>query len=261
MTQKETSRWNVTGWDAAEHLRLTTFIRPETGVVNRAGLWREVVGANPDQSVSQPKQNLVQETGALSDVEDAALLMNANPERVDWILRPNTVGPIQDPPTLGNVGNALESFHKAIHPWLERELDVTRMAFGAALTASAPNVQAGYRHLSEFLPNLDPERLQGAAEFLYQINRPRESESIPSFMVNRLSKWSVAVLESVSITINPSSGRAVGSVGSPKHVSMLELDINTSLKQNELIPNDGIPQLFHELVSLGVEIAAKGDTP
>ena len=261
MTPKETPRWNVTSWEAAEHLRLTTFIRPATGFVNQPGLWREVVGSDPDQSVSQPRQNLVQETGALSDVEDAALLVNASPERVDWILRPNTVGPTQDPPTLGNVGNALESFHKAIQPWLERELDVTRMAFGAALTTSAPNVQAGYKHLSGFSLILDSNRLQDAENFLYQINRPRESESVPSFTINRLSKWLVAAFESVSITVSPSSGSAVGNVASPMYMSMLELDINTSPKPDELIPNDGIPQLFHELVSLGLEIAERGDIP
>ena len=261
MTQRETPRWNVTGWEAVEHLRLTTFTQPETVVVNRTGLWREVVGSDPDQSVSQPRQNLIQETGALKDIPNAALLMNANPGRVDWILRPNTVGPTQDPPTLGNVGNALESFRKAIHPWLERELDATRIAFGAALTSPAPNVQAGYKHLSGFLLNLDSDGLQGAANFLYQINRPRVSESVPSFTVNRLSKWSVAVFESVSITVSPLNVGAVGRAGSPNHMSMLELDINTSPKPDELIPNDGIPQLFHELVSLGLEIAERGDIP
>ena len=259
MTQRETHFGNVTAWEAAEHLRLTTFIRP-TGVVSRTGLWREVVGADPDQSVSQPRQNLIQETGALKNIPDASLLMNANLERVDWILRPNTVGPAQAPPTLGNVGNALESFRKAVRPWLEREeLDVTRMAFGAALSKSAPNVEAGYKHLSVFLLNLNSDGLQGAENFLYQINRPRESISVPSFTVNRLSKWSVAMFESVSITVSPSSGGVTGRAGSPRLMSMLELDINTSPKPDELIPNDGIPELFHELVSLGLEIAKRGD--
>ena len=220
-----------------------------------------MVGADPDQSMAQPKQNLVQETGALEDVPDAALLMSANPERVDWILRPNPAGPTEAPPTLGNAGNALESFRKAIRPWLERELNVTRMAFGTALMSPAPNVEAGYKRLSESLPNLDIEGLRGAANFMYQINRPRGSKSAPLFTVNRLSKWSVAAFESVSITVSPSSVRAIGNVDSPILMSALELDINTSPKSNELIPNDGIPRLFHELVSLGLEIAERGDIP
>lgn len=262
MTQKETPHGSVVGWEAAEHMRLTTFVRPATGdVANWTGLWREVIGSDPDQSVSQPRQNLIQETGALDDAPGAALVMNANPERVDWILRPNPVGPTQDPPTLGNVENALESFNKAIRPWLARELDVTRMAFGTILMSPAPNVEAGYQRLSEFLPNLNPKGLQDVANFMYQINRLRESESVPSITINRLSKWSVAAFESVSITVSPSSVRAVGSVGSPSLMSALELDINTSPKPNELIPNNGISQLFHELVSLGLEIANRGDIP
>ena len=108
---------------------------------------------------------------------------------------------------------------------------------------------------------MDPKGLQGATNFMYQINRPRESASVPSFTVNRLSKWSVAAFESVSITVSPSSVRAVGYADFPMHMSALELDINTSPKPDALIPSDEIPQLFHELVSLGLEIAERGDIP
>ena len=264
MTQKEAPQWNVTGWEAAEHLRLTTFIRPAADVANWSGLWREVVGSDPDQSVSQPKQNLIQETGALSDAPDAALLMNANPERVDWILRPNPPGPTQDPPTLGDVGNALETFSKAIRPWLERELDVTRMAFGTVLMSPAPNVESGYKRLSESLPNLDPKGLQGASDFIYQINRPRESGSVPPFTVNRLSKWSLQLLESGIITVGPLGRPSLESEflqHARQYVRVLELDINTSSTSNSSIPVNAIPSLFEELARLAFEIAEQGDIP
>ena len=63
----------------------------------------------------------------------------------------------------------------------------------------------------------------------------------------------------ISIGAAPGLGPAI--VGTPQLACRLELDINTSAENTNLIPLEHIRQLFEELVNLGYEIADKGDIP
>ena len=44
-----------------------------------------------------------------------------------------------------------------------------------------------------------------------------------------------------------------------EHAARLEIDINTVLEESNLLPHDNLISIFEELVTLGIEIAERGD--
>ena len=115
------------------------------------------------------------------------------------------------------------------------------------------------RRLSALLPDvrLDADR---SSDFLYQINRRRISASDPEILVNRLSKWSVMHGGAVALAVIGDTGPHLSR--SPDYFACrLELDINSAGPLSSSMLESGVAQLFEEFVSLGKEIAEKGDIP
>ncbi len=149
---------------------------------------------------------------------------------------------------------ALTSFREIVDRWLEICPSLERVAFGAVLQLPVTDREAGYRKLSDYLVfDLDKD----SHDFSYQINRPRHSAVLadPSwpFCVNRLSRWSVAAVATVSLT----SVRAV-----PRRLwsyCRVELDINTPPEFPGGLPRGSLRPILDELVQLGTELVAEGD--
>ena len=164
---------------------------------------------------------------------------------------------------------SLRNVYRRLWIYLDRDIflrlielmkkDLLIYAFGAVLLRPVENRQAGYQQIAAYLPHvqLDPE---GASDFLYQINRPRNSNSgIPDLRINRLSKWSIAA--SMESTFSFGSTSAAHFPG-PRHFACrLELDINTVPDFRDELAREQLPQIFQELVDLGKEIAKAGDIP
>ena len=167
--------------------------------------------------------------------------------------------PMLGPPTLGPLPDALESFMRVTERWLSVGPTITRIAFGAVLFISVKDLASAYQELSRFLPTVE---LGGtdSPDFLYQINRPRASKSLPEIRVNRMTKWSVIQGESISIGFRAGGGSVLASA-SPELACRLELDINTVPESMTSTHQARIQPLFNELVELGSEIAEKGDIP
>ena len=243
-------------WEV-EHFRATTFIIGGLDATALPNLWHNFVGDVPEEVVTRPMEGVTRQTGEL---DGRQLHVSVQPGRVDWILRPlpTTLDQlVQRPPTLGPWSSQMESFDRVVGDWLRIGPAVSRLAFGTTLTLGVPDAKSGYEELSRLLPGvqLDPTN---SSDFLYHINRPRESRSGLSIRINRLSKWSVITLGSISVSVGPSAAPTLAG-GPTQHACRLELDINTATEASYQIPDNRLGELFQELVSLGCEIADRGD--
>ncbi|MSQ46812.1 MAG: hypothetical protein EXR78_00250 [Deltaproteobacteria bacterium] len=163
---------------------------------------------------------------------------------------------------IGPLPESLNIFPQLMTRWLEsRECPVTqRLAFGATLWQPVDDQQTGYRQLAAYLPGLQLAlEGEGASDFLYQINRARNSSSaIAGLRINRLSKWSVSFWAIAELPLVPEARFRFHQKGTG---CRLELDINTHPDFPGDLPQDQLGQIFNELVTLGQEIAREGDIP
>ena len=233
-----------------EHLRFTLFSDPAP--VDAAAVWREITGADPDVVSNQPKQGLVQVQGKLDDQRRLALQVQHR--RVDWVL-----GPIdaETPPAEGffaiaSLPTALEDFSGLLNRWLPTRPGAERLALAGVMHQPQPDRIAGYKQIQQYLPaiTLDPD----SSDFLYQINRPRSSRTgIANLRINRLTKWSVAILVHLSGLVTRLSEVSY------RHACRLEFDINTAPDPNVTLPQGAFPSLLAEFTDLVRELAERGD--
>jgi len=239
----------------AQVLRLTAFPTPSP-IPIQTGWWEQMVGQTPAAITSRPKQGRYHEEGPFSN---GSLICETGPARIDWLFAPNDLEAEGDLfATIGTFSDTLDVFRQLADRWfgLETCPSVQRLAFGAILLQLVESKQAGYRQLSTYLPNFELDT-ENSSDFMYQINRPRESGSgIPNLKINRLTKWSVAT--SKLFPISPLGG--VGP-GRTNFACRLELDVNTMQEFEGQISREQMPPVFRESTDLAWEIAEKGDIP
>ncbi len=248
----DTNQW------AAESLRLTTFHRVGSIDLQSPDWWQRVRSSQPEQQISRPGEGLVQQSGGFSDQQ---LLVNARPDRIDWIFHPApnaSTGPMGAVPILGPMLQAIDAFQAVNEKWLERCEPPTRLAFGAVLLQSVNDLNSAFAKLGPFLPSVD---LRGVTtpDFLYQINRPSTSSFVEGLMINKLNKWSVAQSGNIAIKLG-SGGIADFSVATLGIACRLELDINTAPENTVPFAPTVASRLFNELKDFALDIAARGDT-
>jgi hypothetical protein len=178
--------------------------------------------------------------------------------RIDWLAIPDDP---QDKLWIGPFQNSLDSFLELMARWFKITPPTKRLAFGTVLNFPVEDRRSGYNLIAKYLPHitLDPE---GSSDFLYQINRPRESKTgIPGLRLNRLTKWSVARRGIGQIELSVNEPRASYFPTSESYTCRLELDINTIPDYQGDLPSDQLYSIFQEMVDLGKEIVIKGDIP
>jgi hypothetical protein len=215
--------------------------------------WRDVVGEQPDDFVSTRKKDSRDDRGSF---QGALLTLNVDLARIIWEARPNAVVDLSGNfPTLeGPFPEKFNWFVKLQEPWLIRSCPpLRRLAFSAKLLRPAASAEEAFSILATYLPIVN--LASNPNDFLLQINRRKESSGIMRGLpINRVSTWSKM---NVAIRIEP--GRAFE--WPDRCYSSLELDINTAPEKIEVLPRDSLPQLFEELMSLGLGIAKQGDMP
>lgn len=238
----------------AEKLRLTTFTSPQT-VEAQSSWWERVIGQVPDNKSLQPKKAVTVEKGTY---EGGELTLSIQPVRIDWYYNPIPNEQTFEYPTLGRYPDTLGVFKKPMDTWLELDIPVTRLAFGAAILLLVQNREEGYKQLQDYLPmvKIDPS---GSSDFFYQINRTRKSRSAGfDLKINRLSKWSVLDMRMTQFTVGPD--QQVQQLSAEQQFAIrLELDINTSQEFKDVLPQAEKTNMFNELIALGEEIILKGD--
>lgn len=258
-THSKGERLPIEVWET-ESLRLTTF-PVQVSPVEDVGWWESLMGKPPEIEVVHPREGGKRVEGAL---ETGRLIMQTAPTRIDLRVIPS---PEQGATTAGffTIGKftvILESFAQIASRWLSLDScpEIQRIAFGAVLVSPTDSRTSGYRKLAAYLPsvNMDPDH---ATEFLYQINRARDSTTgITNLRINRLSKWSVASISTTDLVIQPTQTLRQGR-SQEYFACRLELDINTIPDRREPLTRKKLPDIFRELMDLGEEIVVAGDIP
>jgi hypothetical protein len=243
------------GWEA-QYLRFIAFTA-EPQVNKTQTWWQDVVGGESETTSTKFQR---EEKGSY---EGAYLSLLTDIVQVSWILLP-AIDP-NNPPTLppvleGGFPKVRESFSHLILRWLSSCPPVKRLAFNAKLIRYSEGPKDAYQILNGYLPNLkiDP----GTSDFLYRINRPRKSRSVDDLSINRLSTWSAVMFRlTVGVHELQTGSSHILSRQEGWHACSVELDINTDHHDPRELAQPRLPQLFRELVTLGTEIAEKGDIP
>ena len=253
MTRANNNRPEINKW-GAENVRLTLFFSPSLSV-KAEGWWEFVAGGPPDSSIDKPKTKERVEIGTW---EGAQLILQSQPlqGRVDWVLTES--GELGTPAT-ATFPERARVFLDLMSKWLQRnDLPAsTRLAIGGIATLAVSDRESGYNILSHFL-NFDVDT-RDTSDFLYQINRIRQSTVIENMKVNRLSRWYVGQFLRRTIAV---SGEGIISTPSsePTEISCrIELDINTSTDDDRVISYDNLVPLTRELFALASEIIVMGD--
>ncbi|MFH1563087.1 MAG: hypothetical protein ABIF11_06705 [Nitrospirota bacterium] len=230
----------------AQNLRLTVFPAP-TCKIESLPKWEETLGELPEQSNTQPKAKILEETGKFGK---GALSLKFVPGRIDWHYMPIflTDKIAENLPNIGQFVEAIELFKPVMVKWLESCGPLTRLAFGTQINLPTENHKDAYLLLNEYLHyvELDPN----SSDFSYSINRIRPyKRGIPDLKINRLSRWGAmeVVLKSESLESDPVLFVSV------------DLDINTVPIKDLVISKEYFNILFNELIEMAIEIAEKGD--
>ena len=240
-------------------LRATTFIPDLTGEDSVGNAWWEnVAGGKPEDERIIHQRGVKEQRGELNG---NLLAMVSQPGRVDLTLeaRDEESSEMSELSTMGSLsGGTMEPFMEIVKRWLNECPPANRLAFGATLGWLAADAQTGYEEIQRYLPSvqLNP---QGSLDFFYQINRPKESTVRPGVRINRISRWSVPLVGTVGVTVDPTASKATASIQG-WHICKLELDINTSIL-SDATSGDGAYAIFQELAAHGQEIAKEGDIP
>ena len=236
-----------------ESLRLTVFpVDPSDAT--KAQHWQPLI-STPAEAVQRPHQT--QQVIEEGPWNSARLQVVGQPGQVHW----RTFSPTASsggPTLLGPLADAVSPFRTLMTRWLTQvSFPVNRIAFGANVLLSVSSLPLACRSLDGMLPTvkIDPN---GTRDFMYRINRRRESVHDSSLQINRLATWSVMQFIGLEVVIGAEGGPAPRELPE-KHFCRLELDVNT-VPPRELCQKE-LSATFDELIDAAIEIAEQGDVP
>lgn len=229
-----------------------------------ASWWTELVGVPPENTSLKKRDEILQDEGPFNGGD---LILALQPGRIDWYLKAKRAEKENEDGQHGIVclkPEALVKFQELVSRWMKLAScpPVARLALGCVLLQQVESRQAGYLQLRNYLPavDLNPD----ASDFLYQINRPRNSTTVASGLrINRLCKWSVAFLGKASFSLSmghKDKQPFTGSVqGHGQYACRVEVDINSDPEYKEELVGEKLLSVFDEFVVLTKEVAEKGD--
>lgn len=256
--KKLIERAPINNWQV-ESLRLTVFPLP-VSPLSDPGWWNMLTGEVPHTETARAREGITVKAGLFTD---SWLTNQVLPNRIDWLL---TISPEAPPPenlipTIGAFTDKLQVFLQLMFKWLELDScpEIQRVAFGAVLHLPAIDKEAAYRQLISYLPSvrIDPVN---SRDFFYQINRPRALKSHPDIIINRLSKWAVAVFSMLDVNLSLNTApttvnkRIVGN-----HTCRLELDLSTDANRRIALPRSELVEILQELGDNTNNIVEQGD--
>jgi hypothetical protein len=226
--------------------------------VKGEGWWQSLTNQEPESSITKKGG----ERAEIGTWEGLTLVFQFQPldNRVDWVASESPVGRLENPPL--PLVEKLAAFTRLANRWLTSPLcpqPTVRLAFGLVVDLPVVDWQAGYRRLADYLP-FDPDPTT-SSDFRYQINRQRDSVSVPGTRIHRLMQWSVGLLLRQRLQLIETTLTATPEQDQVRCGCRLELDINTAPQTGKTIPQDRLSPLFGEMVGLAEEIIREGDIP
>lgn len=228
--------------------------------------WTDLVGVPPENTSLKKRDEISQDEGPFNGGD---LILALQPGRIDWYLKARRAEQ-EDEDSQQNViclkPEALVKFQELVSRWMKLDScpPVTRLALGCVLMQQVESREAGYLRLRNYLPSVDLN--PASSDFLYQINRPRNSTMVASGLrINRLCKWSVVLSGKFSFSLpmvpkdkQPFTGLVQGH---EQQACRVEVDVNSAPEYKDELVGDQLLSLFDEFVILAKEIAEKGDVP
>jgi hypothetical protein len=241
----EASAWQL------EFVRLIAFPAEPAHLLDQHW-WRDLASGQPEDYATTQKKNTREERGSF---QGTTLSLTIDTHRLEWLIQPlaefdAVSGAL---PTLGPFRERIDWFVELMMAWLANSCPpLVRLAFAGKLLQAASTPQEAYRVLSVHLAGVPLE--PNPNDFLFHVNRRRNSAVVPGLPLNRMSTWSKL---NVGFPVVPGTSFT----WPDKCYSAVQLDMNTAPEKTEILPSGPLPPLFRELASLGVEIAERGDVP
>ncbi len=258
MTQDTTlNRPPLSAWQT-ELIRFTAFPSPLMTVAKQ-NWWEELMGEPPMKQNREPRTFEQTDEGPF---KNGRLILSVSPIRIDWLYtvpESSLNEAVTRLAVLGSFEQVVKDFSALIYKWLSiPDLNLARVAFGSVLLQEVDTHANGYALVSSYLPfKLDSKNM---SDFLYRINRKRNSATINELVINRLSTWSAISRQNFALLA--SAGHAIQqSLSEPVYAIRLELDINTAQDYGNNLPTEKLGDIFLESTKLGIEIAQEGDIP
>ena len=233
-------------------LRLTAFLFPPD--VGETPSWSQVAGLEADPETFIRRAGLEQADGPFGGGQ---LAVNKQlPLRLDVIYSSVDRQDEPDDQFLGSFDQAIATFSPIVPRVLTEDLPVQRIALGVSFVERAKDRETAYEILTGHI-RTTKFHLEGAEDFIYQINRPRTSAVVPELRINRLTKWVCIrevfrMLDTVSKTL---------ASGDERLSAWLETDISTPAEHHEPFAAEKASELWSELEALTSEIVKSGDVP
>ncbi|WP_350404316.1 hypothetical protein ABCR88_07650 [Pseudomonas sp. W17] len=205
----------TTAW-TTETIRFTLLGVPEGVKVS----WQSIVGEEPESVTNRPAQRLSIQEGPF---QGGRLVITSHPGRVDISLAAVPTNP-ESHPTLGYFAEVSGIFEERLS--LIKFPTVARLAMGVTLNVFPESLEKSNLMFRELVPGLDFGN--DASDLMVQVNRVKKFPKISGMVMNRLSKWS----QLLSQTVQYQNHEALAT--KHNHLIQLELDLNTS-------PNSKLP--------------------
>lgn len=253
MAKKKVTSVNQMMWQPSL-FRCTAFFK-QADVLHSNTWWKDIFGTEAEsQNRNQRSLEYLDE----STFSDYKISLSVNPARMDLRMSvPTEFNNQLQFITLGSFQDNHNIFNEVIAKWLRLPNlpAISRFAYGLILLKPVQRLDQGYEFLQPLLHEVNLD-IGNSSDFLYQINRPKDSETgIPNLRINRLSKW--AVLR-VNAALMSSSTPVVVEVPD-SFAAHLELDINTTKESVDTLPSDKLSKVYSELVDFAIDIAQNGD--
>lgn len=255
ITTQPTSVW------LAQTLRLTTYQLDPGPIENQSSIWSQITGESPEEEQNRPKEGRFIQRGR---VDGWTLDINGIPGRVDLLLNYGDQNMEEDQTVTifraGGYQEGIQVFRKIVEKWFEVGPPTNRIAFGAVLVQPVNEFHAGFELIDTYLPRIKDMYTEDSTDFLFQINRPRASKTIPGLKINRLSKWNVLRMGLATLRVGIEEQPVTSVTPDAEGFAVrLELDINTAGGLRDEISKNNRMDVFSEMVELGQEISEHGD--
>jgi hypothetical protein len=213
--------------------------------------WHDLTGSDPEQT---RKRGLREEKGVYNDF---ILSVTTNFIQVVWQVQPNIVETAAlEFPVLGPYPDARQRFVDLMMQWLPSCPPTHRIAFVTKAFLPRNTRDESYVTLGSYLDSIEVD--PSSHDFMYRINRKRDSAVINDRDINRLSTWQSVRFLTATMTMGTP---ALQQTTSSRDGCMIDLDINTSGENTSVIPHDSLVPLFLELSRFADEIVERGDVP
>lgn len=241
-------------WEACRS-RVTIF--PIEGYAYDPKWFEFITGAPPEKEVTRRDQQLRQATGPF---EDGLLELTAQADRVHFKYLPHE-SPEVVVATLGAPSAVAGTLTGHVVRLLGQPtpVSVRRVAVGIVAVVRVHAPQEAYQHLAHLLPSVQLD-VGNTADFLYQINRPRQLRFDGlTIKVNRLARWSAATFVRLSITTRPALPVKTAQHSEQETVVQSEIDVSSDGDREEPLPTSVCAQLIDDFRELALRTLAEGD--